>query len=238
MLIEFEDGLIAAVTAIPRFIATILRERRGISALIYRHIDTPLETAAAAEKALAEMESGALRANDATDLATALRRGKHNDPMLGVLSAYLYDSIGDVDNIRRMAFFYAQFNQEIPYDIALLAQLPCVLRGGSLRAHVPPVHAREARTQSEQSYDWTHSATLPREGKVGGRWPWMRQGWAFLEDAVENDSALVPPKLVDISQHLAPSRFTLIDQVGARKLAEIFNLARPDTSLTPTYATA
>lgn len=49
----FDDGTFGAVTALPKFITTVLREGRGISALIYRQINTPPDAAAAAEKAVA-----------------------------------------------------------------------------------------------------------------------------------------------------------------------------------------
>jgi hypothetical protein len=74
-------------------------------------------------KRLGAMEAGALRADAVIDLAVELRHGKHADPMRGALSAYLYDSIGDIDSIRRMAVFYIQHGQPIPYDIAMLGQL-------------------------------------------------------------------------------------------------------------------
>jgi hypothetical protein len=50
-------------------------------------------------------------------------QGVYIDPLVGVISAYLYDSIGDIDSIRQMAFYYAKAQQAIPYDIALLASL-------------------------------------------------------------------------------------------------------------------
>jgi len=59
-----------------------------------------------------------------------------------------------------MAFYYTQEGQPIPYDIALLAQLRGELGdSGILRAHVPAVSKRYARTEAEQEYSWTRSAT-------------------------------------------------------------------------------
>lgn len=225
VLIEFEDGMFGATTALPEFIATVLRDKRGISALIYRPIDATADTAATAESAIAEMERGALRADDATNLAVNLRQMKHLDPVLGVVSAYLYDSIGDVDNIRRMAFYYLDHNQPIPYDIAMLAQLRGEFRDGLLWAHVPPVSERRPRTQAERSAEWTHSATPARTGRVGGLWPWMRQGWAFLDDPADDGSTLITPGLIELTRHLAPGRFAMFDREGGRRLAAIFALS-------------
>jgi hypothetical protein len=220
VLIEFNDGVFAAVAAMPSFITTVLRDGPGISALIYRKVDQPVETAAVAEKAIAKMESGALRAADATNLAVKLRLEKHNDPVLGVISAYLYDSIGDIDSIRRMAFYYTLYGQPIPYDIALLAQLRGKRRNNVIRTKVPAVRERKARTEGEQKYDWTRSATNAQDGEVGGSWPWMKQGWAFLDDEPD----LVALGLTKISRHLVPGRFTTLNKKGAMLLAAIFNL--------------
>ena len=225
VLIEFHDGLFAAVTALPQFVATILRQKTGVSALVYRPVYEPTNSAEGAEEAIASMENGALRADAATDIAVKLRRSKHADPVLGVISAYLYDSIGDIESIRRMAFYYAQHQQPIPYDIALLGELACARYGRSCIAHVPAVPPRRPRTQAEENNSWTYSATHPVDCEVGGDWPWMRQGWAFLEDLPDHGSALIVPGLIELNRNLKPGRFATFDADGAFKLAQIFNLS-------------
>jgi hypothetical protein len=55
MLVEFPDGLFAAVVMMPNFIATILRDLRGVPALIYREIWMQHDVATATENAIAEM---------------------------------------------------------------------------------------------------------------------------------------------------------------------------------------
>jgi hypothetical protein len=228
ILIQFEDGQFAAMAALPGFIATVLRGERGVSALVYRSIGGPSTTATAAEFAIAQMESGALHANQVTDLAINLREMKHVDPVLGVISAYLYDSIGDTDNIRRMAFYYVDHNQPIPYDVALLAQIRGEWQNGLLRAFVPAVRECKPRTEAERAVGWTHCATPATVGLVGGFWPWMRQGWAFLEDPTNIESTLIHTGLVELICHLTSSRFTTLNKDGGRELAKIFNLSRID----------
>lgn len=127
-----------------------------------------------------------------------------------------------------MAYHYVSYGQPIPYDIALLARLRGKLRNdGILRAHVAAVNKREARTEAEQEYKWTHSATPAVDGEVGGLWPWMRQGWPFLDDPSADESTLVTRGLVEVGRHLTPGRFTTVDRVGGIELARIFNLAKP-----------
>src|SRR4051812_27087392 len=83
--------------------------------------------------------------------------------------------------IRRMAYYHAYHNQPIPFDIALLAQVCGVFRDGLLRVTIPPTSDREPQTKLEQDHAWTHRSTGEVVDRVvGGLWPWLRQGWAFL----------------------------------------------------------
>ncbi|HVT30123.1 MAG TPA: hypothetical protein VHE81_19070 [Lacipirellulaceae bacterium] len=232
VLVEFADGNFAATVMMPKFIATILYGRSGLSALIYREIGTQRDVAAVTEEAIAEMESGVLRANRATDLAVELRQGKHSDPVRGVLSAYLYDSIGDIDNIQRMAFYYIQEYQPIPYDIAMLAHIEGKWVDDCLWVHVPAVAKRDPRTAEEAKFPWTYSATQAADGIVGGLWPWMKQGWAFFVDLADNGSTLVLPGLAQLSVHVLRGRFSVLNALGGRALIERLQLVPRGTSAT------
>jgi hypothetical protein len=228
-LIEFADHRFAAVAALPRFITSVLCDQRGVSALIYRPVGFPPDSNAAAEQAMATLENGALRPDLASDLATALRYNKHYDPVLGVISAYLYDSIGDIANIRRMAYYYIEHSQPVPYDIALLARIPARQVGDLLEVSVPAVDKSSPRTKAEEALSWTYEATSAANGVVGGLWPWMRQGWAFLDDSPYAGSSLIAPELEEVSRHLLPARFTTFNRDGANELAGLFGLASRST---------
>lgn len=224
VLIEFKDGLFAAATALPDFVAALLREPRGVSALVYRKIGEPDKSAEITEEALAAMEAGTLHSDAATTLAAKLRRWKHVDPVLGIVSAYLYDSIGDIDSIRRMAFYYVQHEQPIPYDIALLAQIRGGRTDSGLWVKVPAIKKRRPRTETEEKFKWTFEATPEVEGAVAGFWPWMRQGWTFLDDPAEDGSTLILPGLIELIRHVRPARFATLDTDGGKRLAELFGL--------------
>ncbi len=227
VLIELASGRFAAVTALPEFVAALVVRPRGVGGLVYRAIHSPPEVAAATERVLGELDRGALRADATTDLALELRQRKHADPVRGVISAYLYDSIGDVDSIRRMASFYLQHNQPIPYDIALLAGLRGrKRRDGILWATVPAVPRREPRTKDEARFSWAYSATARRTGRVGGFWPLLRQGWALLDDPAPDGSTLVLPGLIALSKRLTSARFTTLDKAGGLQLIRLFELIR------------
>lgn len=223
ILIEFMHGQFAAAAALPGFVAGLVCDSRGVSAVVYRPSNSDTG-ARKTEDVIGALELGALRADEVTDLAARIRTEKHVDPMLGVFAAYLYDSIGDVGSIRRMAYFYVQNQQPIPYDIAILAQIRGQQQGDRLVARVPRVAAREPRSDAERQYWWTYEETSACEGVVGGAWPWLRQGWAFLADPTGLESTLMRPGLTGLTKHLARSRFPTFDSAGGLELANLFDL--------------
>ena len=99
----------------------------------------PPPTLSAAE-ALKGLSAGTLNAEDTSVLADDMRNLKHADPMYGIVAAYLYSAIGDVANIRRMCHYYQRHTQDVPFDIAMLAQLELKRRpDGGFVVEVPGV---------------------------------------------------------------------------------------------------
>ena len=145
---------------------------------------------------------------------------------MGAISAYLYDSIGDIGNVRRMAYYYAEHGQPIPYDIALIAELRPAVRDGEIWVDVPEVKKRKPRPGDEEQHEWTHEATRAARGPVAGLWPWLRQGWAFLEDESPEAIPLVRPDITNLRRHLRPGRFTTFDATGGRQLINLLNLQK------------
>ena len=223
-LLEFSDGRFAATVVLPRLFACVVRDDYGVTGLVYCDLDAPRGGAAPVEEALAALDSGALRADTADDLAVRLREWKHADPVLGVISAYLYDATGDIDSIRRMASFYVQHGQAIPYDIALLGGLHGGRTEHGFVVEVPEVKEREPRTDAERDKPWTHCRMDATRGLVGGLWPWMRQGWIFLDDPGDVGSPLILPGLVGRRPGLTRSRFATLEKDAAHVLAGMCGL--------------
>jgi hypothetical protein len=65
-----------------------------------------------------------------------------------------------------------------------------------------------------------------KEGIVSGNWPWMRQGWTYLEAPFDVERTLIRPGLAELAQHLTRSRFTTLNAEGARRLINLFGLNR------------
>lgn len=129
-------------------------------------------------EALDGLTKGYLRSSDAAKLAGQIRYVKHLDPMMGVVAAYLYNAAGDIDNIRRMAYFYADNGQPIPFDIAMLGDLPLVPTEDGFTTVVPEVPAAAGRDDDEPEF--TRIRTTPIEGRIAGVAPILRFGWPYL----------------------------------------------------------
>jgi hypothetical protein len=194
---------------------------------VYREISSGKETGEIAAQAIAQMESGSLRVDSIADLTVDLRQLKHADPTLGVISAYLYDSVGDIESIRRMAYYYIDNFQAIPYDIALLAQVEGRRNAeGLLEVTVPEVSARAPLTEKERQFTWTFEQTPSRSGVVGGFWPWMRQGWTFLDDPSDSELGLIDPAISAVRSQLTSARFTTFTEKGGTDLVKLLGMVR------------
>lgn len=227
ILIQFADGRFGSTVVLPNLFASLVRDGYGMIGMDYCNLSDPRtqnNVGTPAEQALRGLERGTLRVGAAMDLAAKLRLWKHVDPVLGVISAYLYDAIGDVDSIRRIAGFYAQECQNIPYDVALLGGLSGTRNEWGFEVHVPALRARPPRTQTEERFEWTYCAMDARDGKVGGLWPWMRQGWTLLDDPGDFSSPLVLPGILELRRGLMRSRFTTFEADQGQSLVEMFNL--------------
>jgi hypothetical protein len=187
----------------------------GAQAVIYRSMDMPLSPDT--ERMMARLRAGALRREEAPKLVELLRGSKHLDPMLGVLAAYLHDSMGDLDNVRRTAFFFAQNGQPIPFDIALLGRLQAHRDAtGLVHVTVPPVSEAEG-TRSIPSY--MKCSTIAIEGVLAGAFPWLRQGWGRLDPEGRPDLYL--PGLAQLTPYLLPAPFTTLTAMGGSQLSHL-----------------
>jgi hypothetical protein len=131
--------------------------------------------------ALLDLTEGRLSSADAKPFADKLRLMKHVNPMIGIVCAYLYDSVGDVQSISRLCHFYVKHEQPIPFDIALLS-------GGEIQpsresvgwvVRYPGAPKDEMRAADHvPEYLWLE--TPSSTGRVGGVTPLIRSGWSRL----------------------------------------------------------
>lgn len=243
LAVQLEGGLVVGSAIIPGMIATISiagRNRsdflsapdgvKGPTSVIFRssqgwapqdEVDVASQES---ERVIGRVWAGELGSDEALSIAIGLRRFKHVNPMLGVVAAYLYDASGDRDSIRRLAWYYTQFYQPIPFDIALLAGLR--LRrdaGGRLLASLPAVASRAPRTEDEARHPELLGSTTPVEdASVAGGFPWLRQGWSLLDLASISDSG----PLVELQRGLAPFPFTALTADYGLQLIQLIREGR------------
>lgn len=220
LVIELDQGRRCGAAALPGFIATFTIDGGGVTSLIYRHTYSPPDSGLKSETAVAELRAGLLAGDAAYDAAARFRDEKEDNPVKGVLAAYLYDAQGDVESVRRTAWYVAMAGLPIPLDMAILGRLPVMLSNGQLLARIPQTLARKPRSAEEARRSWTHDATSELEGRpVAGLFPWLRQGWALLD----GDEPWLPPGLIELRRHLLPFQFTTLDAAGGKRLHDIIN---------------
>jgi hypothetical protein len=155
--------------------------------------------------------------SDPYDLAAVLRDYKHTDPVLGAMAAYAYARAGAVEEIRRLTYFYAQHDQPAPFDAVLLARVPIKRDGLGYLAQIPAVAGREPRSDIEKSRGFTYRATPAGSVWVAGSFPWLRQGWALLEDDFRPEFR----KLARFATQLRPSVFTTFTPDAGEEIAKL-----------------
>jgi hypothetical protein len=215
LLVELADGRWVGAAALPNFVLSFTLNEVGAQAVIYRSMDMP--QAPETEAAMAQLRADGLRRERAPELLQQLRRAKHADPMLGVLAAYLHEAMGDLANVHRTAFYFAERGEAIPFDIALLGRLAAHRSADGLVRVVIPAVAKAEGARNIPGY--MKNATPEAEGVLAGAFPWMRQGWALLDPEGRPD--LYPAGLADIAAHLLSAPFTTLDAQGGARLATL-----------------
>ncbi len=213
VVIETDDMIFMPVTLYDGLQATVSADPRGGYVLAYGDEDGGAQSGF---DAIGDLAAGTLSPADVDRLVARLRDRKHVDPILGVISAYLYRAIADVDSIRRMAYFYAEHGQAVPFDIAMLGAMHVGLDpSGALAAHVPDVAGR-AQPPGDVP-DYVTRATPAVSVPVGGCMPWLSIGWDYVSDPDPQSAPLVKG-LAPFARDVKRSGFTNLPADAGRRL--------------------
>lgn len=216
MLVETADGDMVGSLLLEGFFTDCILDDTGCIASSFRQTYLSPDFRLTSEEAIADMARGALDPEAALELAASMRNDKHKDPMLGVIAAYLYHAAGDIDSVRRMAWYYSRHSQPVPFDLALLARCETAPSpGGTLLLQVPIVEARAPRTPKEKQIKDLFGKTDAVEVPIVGSFPMMRAGWFMLPSAA---ASLAPSALAELASELRPAPFTTLTPEGGRKL--------------------
>lgn len=225
ILVEFDDGVFASAVVYKNLITLISRDKKGeinwTCVSRWSEFRKDLNTSI---NVIKDLQAGNLSADQVDNITAKLRETKHINPTLGAIASYLYDYTGDIDSIRRMAFFYCIYAQPMPFDVAFMGLLSTKDMGcDGIVADVPPIPARPQSLANSRLPDWVTRATDREVGQVAGLWPWLRQGWQFMEDPAPQEQAAAEG-LRDVAKFLLPSQFSSFREQGARILIDRFNL--------------
>lgn len=224
VLIEFSDGTAASAVVYFQLVTILSLDENGVIGWTcvnrWENIETQISQSI---EAIANLQYGTLAANEVDQIAVTLRRAKHINPVSGAIASYLYDYAGDIDSIRRMAYFYCYYGQPIPFDVAFLGLLPHADFNVDYHVSVPAVAARRAKEDPVQLPSWVTRATETMTGDVAGNWPWLRQGWDFVEDPEPLEKASAD-NIRDVIPHLLPSQFSSFQRRGMEILIDRFGL--------------
>ncbi len=225
ILVEFADNIVGSAVVYDELLTIVLRDESEVKgwACIKKGMVQSLDVNKALE-IVAELRNGNISVNDLEKVAVSLRESKHLNPTLGAVASYLYDYMGDLDNIRRMAYFYSDSRQAIPFDIAFMGLLQTISFGQpDFSAVVPKVQASEVTPANKNYPNWVRKETEEVTARVAGYWPWLRQGWQFVDDP-QGAEEIPAVTLHEVTEHLLKSAFTSFDSKGLEILKLKFNL--------------
>lgn len=224
ILVEFIDGTVASAVVYDQLATVLSVDDEGVIGWTcinpWEDVERQINHSIGA---IADLQHGSLTANEVDEIAMTLRELKHVSPILGAIASHLYDYSGDTDSIRRMAYFYCYYSQPIPFDIAFLGLLSHEQVDSGYHVTVPGVAARPPSSHADSLPDWVTRETKPSSGLVAGYWPWLRQGWDFVEDP-ETEEKAVADSIRDVIPYLLPSQFSSFRLEGARILISKFRL--------------
>ncbi|WP_165420814.1 caspase family protein [Rhizobium ruizarguesonis] len=170
----------------PGFVATIVTDHAGLTSLSYAPTDRwsnpKVQDVISEWNALLTIERGLNRLT-LREFADRMRKFKHDNPALGVLAAYAYERAGLIDELVDVAWYLANENQFIPYDVFMLLQA----YGDAhklIRGH---------RSRGIGQYE------------VIGHFPMLTSGWSMIEEIGPNTD------LISLRPYLRNSVWTCID---------------------------
>ncbi|WP_051644093.1 hypothetical protein [Kosakonia radicincitans] len=226
VLVEFSDKTFMSTVVYDNLITILYYEKKRSDGWFCIDPQSPvISQLTKLTGSITDFQLGKITAAQVDSYAVNLRMLKHVNPIYGAIASYLYDYTGDIDSIRRMAYFYCKHNQAIPFDVVFMGLLKTDLNSIGYSVDVPKIKARKKTVDSYFLPKWVYQGTGPRKGLVGGLWPWFRQGWQYVE-MPEEEEKMVAANLYDVISYLMPSQFTTFKRKGAEILIRKFNMEK------------
>ena len=223
-LLELHDGTFVPWVPYGDLYTVLKRSRLGEIFQAYgRSVPGELASFKSGVQALTDFGAGRIAPADVGKFAAELRANKHRDPVLGVISAYLYRAAADFDNIRRMAYYYVCNAQPVPFDIVLLGEMKVRRkRGGGFTVVIPEVKARDEDAERGLP-TYAFARTPADEGTVAGWCPWLGIGWDYVGEP-RKEWAMLVEGLAELAGTVQRRGFTWFPKTEGRMLARRWGL--------------
>ena len=226
VLVDIDKNELALICAVSNFSARLATDFLGRVSLVYLPTKSGISHEPHVKKVLnviAKIDSIDLSFYEAAELAANIRYHKHVDLTLGCLASYLYNKAGDIDAIRKTAYYYPINNQPIPIDIAILSRGLIKKTGNHLTLDLPATDARTPRP-FEEGIEYTTNATENLTGvRIAGIMPWMDQGWLMAKGAFVDDSSKNWRKqLGNISSYVKKSPFSVFEKKAEPEIKKLY----------------
>ncbi|KQW47213.1 hypothetical protein ASD02_34480 [Ensifer sp. Root1252] len=183
----------------PYFVATVVVGEEGVENISYapskslgRWSDPKVQDVISEWNALLSVERTPDRGR-LGKFADRMRHFKHDNPALGILAAYAYERAGMIDELASVAWYLANRNQFVPYDLILLL---------------------EAYGESRQLIE---SIGETDEYKVIGKFPMLTRGWSMIDYSEAKETS----HLLNLRRGLRNSVWTSFDARAGKRLATI-----------------
>jgi hypothetical protein len=223
ILVELADGSFTPVVPYSQLYAVVEQSTAGDVLQAYGEYNTG-KAFRDAVAAISDFTAGRIGPDRVDELAGQLRYGKHANPVLGGICAYLYRAVADFDSIRRMAYFYARRRQPVPFDIALLGAMRVIQNAdGALQLDVPAVKARKLGNGGRNIPGFVTMKTPKILARIGGRCPWLGLGWDYVGQPRPEWAALVDG-LAEHAREIRRSGFTVLPNKIGLALAKAWKL--------------
>jgi hypothetical protein len=223
LLVKVSDDHWAYVFAAHDFITALTVREADSASVISRQIGKNRSDYTQTETIVGRMNAQLIWGDEAYDCAADIRRNKHRDFVLGSIAAHLYDSVCDTDNIRRIAAYYAEEHQLVPFDVAILTgDRIDIARNGGFILDIPDVAKREPRTELEKRYSYTFGPMSAHTAvPILGTIPLLRRAWTLLEISSLSSGPLRAWQefLINVRDGLTAAPFTTLRGSAAMHLA-------------------
>lgn len=180
ILLQYVDGTIVPVTAIPGKRMYVVYDRTGVDYVFYKgkSFNSKMN-----ERLRSLLQTGRM------NLQSINEHGMLNGdgPIPLIIAAYMYEAQGNYSALRALAHASADAWGYVPYDICVLARLMIQRTNSGGRVTIPPI---PKISLANIISDAENIETSQRVATVCGHFPMLSQGWGHLDEVSSRSASM------------------------------------------------